>query len=882
MLDVQIRRFLLMTWLPLAAGLSRPATAQPVPVGEGSVTRVRLANGSTLLVREDPSTPVVALNIWVRAGSVDERADERGMAHLIEHMIFKGTRKRGVGEISRAVEAAGGYLNAFTSYEHTCFYVVLPSSRILEALDVQFDAFLNSSFDAKELAKEKEVVFEEMRMRQDDPWAWSWEILTRAVFTKSPYHWPIIGERDLLRKVDRSRLLSYYRTRYVPRNSVISVVGDVKASEVIQWVRKHFGVVKGPAPPARRFQDDPEPRALRVRLEPGDVKQVYASIGFPAVPWDHPDAAPLEILDSILGEGGASRLGVALREKNRSADEVSAAHFFGGHGGAFVIQGLTDAARLDTYGREVFAEIGRIAANGVPARELDKVKTNLKASKLFEKQSVDGQAKTLGYWELQGDYRREDAYLAALDAVTSDDLRRVAARYLVPRRATLVLYHPRGEAPEASPSRWQALFQSGLDSTAPSADPDRRAPGLRHIALSNGSDLWVKERHGVPLVSIGAFFKGGFPEEGNDRAGLTSLMTRCLMKGTSRRDFVRFAESLESLAAHLEPVLEEDYWGLTLDCLSSRIDESFALMAEALREPLFDAGEVDKEKTLQLAAIRRLKDDPAEYGFLRSALLTFAGTSYAHEPMGNERTLASFGAPDVRRWFERGATSRNLTWVVVGDVDPEAFRVLVEETFRGMPPGSARDRRSAREHRPVSAVHEETLDRKQATVILGFPAPRFEDRDYFTFKVLNAALNGMGARLFTELRDKRSLAYSVFAAHEALSEAGVYRAYIGCAPEKVAEARKGLLEVLRSVAEAPLSVEELSRSKSYITGLYQVGLQSNRAQMMSYARYQVSGPGAPLVDEYPGKIAAVSAKDVQEAARRCFLQGEPTWVILRP
>ena len=138
------------------------------------VVRYHLNNGATLLIKEDSSSPVVSLNLWIEAGSIDEKKDERGMAHLIEHMIFKGTTNRGVGAISKEVEAAGGYLNAFTSFEHTCFYVVLPSEQIEKALEVEFDAYLNSVFDAGELEKEKEVVFEEMRMRRDDPWRWSW------------------------------------------------------------------------------------------------------------------------------------------------------------------------------------------------------------------------------------------------------------------------------------------------------------------------------------------------------------------------------------------------------------------------------------------------------------------------------------------------------------------------------------------------------------------------------------------------------------------------------------------------------------------------------------------------------------------------------------
>jgi len=879
-----------MSLIPLFLGAGKsPVLADATLRSEGTpasgdVTRVKLKNGCTLLVKEDPTSPVVALNIWVGAGSVDERADERGMAHLIEHMIFKGTKKRGVGEISRAVEAAGGYLNAFTSYEHTCFYVVLPSSEIKTALDVQFDAFLNSAFDAGELAKEKEVVFEEMNMRQDDPWSWSWELLLKTLFTKNPYHWPVIGDKKVLQKVSRADLMAYYRSRYVPQNSVIAVVGNVKTPEIVKWVKDHFETAKSPVSPARRFSDDPPPKTLKILSEGGDVKQIYASLGFPTVPLSHPDAAALEILDSILGEGGASRLGVAIREKSRNADDVSAAHFHGNYGGVFVIQGLTDLKRLEDYAFDVFAQIGRIVSGGVTSQELAKVKTNVKASKIFEKQSVDGQAKTLGFWELQGDYRMEESFLTALDSVTSADLQRVCAKYLRPERATFLIYHPNTENPDASPVHWMNRFRSGLESTSVvRSDAVVKATGLHKISLSNGSELWIKERRGVPLVSVGAFFRGGFSEEGTSRAGLTALMTRCLMKGTQSHDFVKYAEALESLAAHLDPVMEDDYWGMALDCLSPKLPEAFALMSEALLEPRFETAEVEKEKTLLLAALKRQKDDPAEYGFLRSALLTYAGTSYAHEPLGTERTVSSFSASDLRAWFKKGAKADNLTWVVVGDVDSDEMKNLIEETYRKMPRGKLN-----KEKGPASppslkpAMYTEVLPKKQATLVLGFQAPRFDQKEYFTFRVLNALLNGMGARLFVELREKRSLAYSVFASHDALAQAGIYRAYIGCAPEKVAEAKAELMRVLNSLGDGEISDGELNRAKSYITGLYQVGLQSNQAQMLSYSRYQLAGPGAANMDAYPALIAAVTKKEVQEAAKRYFKKEAATWVLLSP
>jgi len=858
--------------------------AQTAPSPEGVVRRA-LPNGAVLLVKKDPSADVVSLNIWVEAGSIDEKDDERGMAHLIEHMIFKGTRHRGVGEISREVEAAGGFLNAFTSFEHTCYYVVLPSDRLSTALDVQFDAYTDPLFDAAELAKEKEVVFEEMRMRRDDPWSWSWELLFKNVFQRNPYHHPVIGDEKVLTKVPREKLLKYYKSHYVPRRTVITVVGNVEPEKVVDYVTAHFGKAPSPKPPVRRFESDPEPQRLALVAEEGDLKQTYLSLGFPTVPFEHEDGAALEVLESILGEGSSSRLTLAIREGTRSADEVSSDHFSGKYGGLFGVQGLTDAKRSEAFVSDLMGVLGRLSARGVGTRELSKVKNRVKASKIFEKQSMDGMAKSLGYWELQGGYEKEDEFLRRLDAVTSDDLRRVASKYLRASRATLIHYRPKGDPSPSEASAWQEKMEAVWRDAQEPVGKSRnavQATGLRRFAIPGGGTLLVKERHGLPVVSLGVFFEGGFPDEGPRQFGLTTLMTKCLLKGSGSMDHARFAESLEVLAARLDTVAEKDYWGITLDVLAPQFDEALSLAAQSLTRPTFDPLEVRKERDLQRALIDRLSDDPGEYGLLRSDVLTFQGTPYAHTLLGEAKTVSRWDERVVRSWYRSRVGRKGLTVVAVGDVDPDALRKKLAEHFATLPPGPSAQARKRISPRFKAQESRETMDRRQSTVVLGLAAPAFEEKDYFTLRVVSALLNGMGARLFVELREKKSLAYSVFASHEALSRSGIFQAYIGCAPQKEAQAREGLLQVLRSLGEEKVSEKELDRAKTYITGLYQVGLQSNRSQMASLARYEMTGPGAEWVARYPDLIARVTAKDIQDVARRLFKTEAMTWVVLGP
>ena len=849
-------------------------------ISDDGIARRQLKNGAVLLVKKDPTTPVVSLNLWIEAGSIDEKPGERGMAHLIEHMIFKGTTKRGVGEISREVEAAGGYLNAFTSFEHTCFYVVLPSDQLEKALEVEFDAYFNSTFDAGELEKEKEVVFEEMRMRQDDPWSWSWELLFKILYQRNPYHWPVIGDMNILKKVPRETLFNYYHKHYVPSNTVITVVGDVSVEKLSLWLDRNFAPVKRPKAPGRKFAVDKQPRSLQLRLEPGDVQQIYLSLGFPSVALTHPDAAALEILEAVLGDGTASRLNLAIREKSQSADEITSEHFAGKYGGAFVFQALTDSKRIENCLKDLMGEVKKILIHGVPEAELSKVKNKIKASKVFEKQSVDGQAKTLGFWELHGDYHMEEKFLKGLDAVTSNDLQVMAEKYLKPKNASLVLYHPKAQKLKGTSRYWQSILQSGLDSIGPSKSR-RPAGNLKTFALKNGSRLWVKERKGLPLVSLGVFMRGGFSQEERS-PGLTSLMTKCLLKGTRRKNHEEFSREIEALAAHLDPFMEKDYWGMTLDSLRENFEKSFDLMLESLTEPLFSDPEIEKEKKLQIAAIHRLKDDPAEYALLQSDILTFDKTPYAHMPMGTLDSLAAIRAGQLRKWHQTHLSARDMHWVAVGDFDGKSLQKFLDQKLPSAFPGKSTSQRGTTAP-PLSPRHFQlTTDGRQANLVLGFRAPLFGSREYFVFRVLNTLLNGMGGRLFLELREKRSLAYSVYAAHDAGLMAGAYQFYIGCAPAKIEEAKRELLKVLSDFAKEAVSPAELQRAKTYMIGLYRVGLQSNRSQVHSYARYAMSPYGAAAVDRFPGIIQKITAREVQAAVKKYLRTENHTWVELVP
>ena len=278
----------------------------------------------------------------------------------------------------------------------------------------------------------------------------------------------------------------------------------------------------------------------------------------------------------------------------------------------------------------------------------------------------------MGFWQLQGDYRLEEKFLAALDAVTASDVLEVCRKYIQPRRATLLFYRPKTEKGFDSGLHWQAKLEKALVAAQPL---NVKRPGknerLQRFKLSNGSKLLVRERHGVPLVSLGVYLKGGFRDEKEAQSGLTSLMTRVLLKGTEKRSYAEYSRVVESLASHVDPVLEKDYWGVTSEALSTQLDQVFNLMMETFLTPAFTKEEVEKEKQMQLAALAPApEDDPSEYALLKSDVSTFTGTPYAHPPQGTAKSVARLSPQEVRGWYEKLRRASNMTWVAVGDVDP--------------------------------------------------------------------------------------------------------------------------------------------------------------------------------------------------------------------
>ena len=421
-------------------------------ISPDSVVRTILPNGLTVLVRPDHSAPVVAIVTVVKAGYFDETDDVVGIAHVLEHMFFKGTEKRGVGEIAKQTKAAGGYLNAHTIYDNTTYYTVLPAAGFAAGLEIQADAYAHSLIDAGELARELEVIIQEAKRKTDNPSALVTESLYELLHDRHRMRRWRIGHEAGLRRLDRDAMHRFYRNFYRPSNTVVAIAGDVDADDAIERINALYGELPQGSPernagPAEGHHDD-----FRYRELAGDITQSQLVLGWRTMPALHEDTPILDVVAGLLGSGRASRLYRSLRDR-KLASSVSVYNYTPTEVGVFVTHAEMSPEKIADAAGAIWEEVRALREDPIDPAELERVRRIFESRWIRRLETMEGQANHLAEWEALGAWQLGDEYLARVMSVTAEDVRRVARHYLAPERAGVVAYRPAKGTPVAADER---------------------------------------------------------------------------------------------------------------------------------------------------------------------------------------------------------------------------------------------------------------------------------------------------------------------------------------------------------------------------------------------------------------------------------------------
>lgn len=858
--------------------------------GSRPIVSTTLPNGLRVVVCRSDAAPVVALQVWVGVGSADETEAQGGLAHVHEHMLFKGTLeggpraqgkiRRGVGEIAAEIERSGGEINAWTSYDQTVYHVVMAARFFDTGLDVLADAIQRSAFDKDELSRELEVILEEIKRSEDSPGSRTSRALFETAFTAHPYRRPVIGYSEVVKAFTRDDVLAFFDAHYRADRLTVIAVGDVDPDEATRKIAAAFSSAPLGALPLAARPREPVQSAIRSRGLVDDVEESHLAIGFAGPSLLDEDMPAVDVLSVLLGQGESSRLVTRVKRDLQLVNETYCYAYTPKDPGLVVVGAALHHDKLESAIAALGTEVRKVRESRPRAAEIDKAKTLLASEVIYGRETVEGMARRIGTWTLlTGEPGFEARYQERVAAVTADDVRRVAEKILTPERANVVALVPRAAEGLVDAQHLKDTARNALTGSAKRAKA-KANDGVVRVELPTGTRVIIERDATNPIVTVRSAWLGGLRGEDDDTAGYTHLAAELLSRGTKKLPAAGFAETLDAMAGHVDGFAGRNSFGMRATLLKPHLDRGLGMFFDAMNEAAFAPEELERLRTLVLEDMKNKLDNPAGLAFELFGRSLWLKHPYRRDVLGTPASLKNADSAGLRAFWHKRALPAQTVLSFVGDVDPDDVIEAVSEALAGQSEGSAAKPAPGLEPPPAAPrVARLVRARAQAHLVTGTRGLTLDDNDRFSLELLSSALSGQGGRLFLELRDKQSLCYSVSAFAVEGIEPGSFAVYMGTSPDKVDRALAGIDELLAAVADQGITAAELDRSKRYLIGSHQIGLQRLGSRASAMALNELYGLGHLAHRAYPTQVEAVALADVQRVARKVLAGARVTAVV---
>ena len=867
---IQVSKLVASALLFAMANL-KAAPPEPLPMiafPPSTAQKWILPNGLTIIVQEDHSAPVASVQAWCSTGSVDE--DQHlgaGLSHILEHMLFKGTKTRSANQIAQSIQDVGGYINAYTSFDRTVFWIDVPKDGVSTALEVLADAMMNSNLPPDEYKKEQEVIRREFAMGMDDPDRMASLLLFATAYQRHPYRFPVIGELEIYNQLTQEQVMQYYKTRYVPNNLTFVVVGDVNGEKVQQQLSDLFNAYPEKSLKPVFIPSEPPQLGRREVHKEFATELTHFSMAWHIPEVTSPDVPALDLLSTILGDGRSSRLYQRVREEAGLAFGISAFSYTPGDPGLFGIDATLDPKKREAAEQLALQIVDEVKQSGVTADELDKAKKITLSQHLGALTTMRGQASDIGSnWLLTRDLNFSRHYLDAVQQVTLDDVKRVAKTYLTENNLTVVSLNPKGS----------------LSGKAELVKPVA-AGEIQKFELSNGLRLLVREDHRLPLVGMGAVFRGGLLAETPQDNGITRLMTKVLLKGTKTRTAEQIANELESVGASISSEAGNNSFSVSVDVMKPDVKRGFSLLSDVLLNSTFPEKAIAREKEIQIAAIQQEEEQLTSVArnIMREAL--FPQHPYALRSNGSVGAVQHLTQKDLLDFRDRYVVARNGVIYVFGDVKADEIKQLVEQALGNMKAG-ALTLIDAKASMPLAktTMVESRKDKAQGVIMVGFRGASLSSPDRYALELIDEASSDLGSRFFIRIRQQMGLAYYVGASQMQGLVPGLFAFYLGTDPQKLERVRTELLDEIHNLANDGLTPEELQRAKKKLIGQQEIANQSNDAFGYHCALDELYGLGFNYYKQLEYHVNAVTLDDVKKVAAKYFRDQPYVLATVRP
>jgi zinc protease len=870
-----------------------------------SYQKYRLSNGLTVILHEDHSLPLVAVNLWYRVGSKDEKPGRTGFAHLFEHLMFTGSKHVPGNAIDVIMESAGGSNNADTENDRTSYYDIAPAALLEALLWIEADRLtsLDEVMTRKQLDLQRDVVRNERRQSYENrPYGRAHLVIPEEMYPKShPYHWPVIGSHRDLEAATVADVQAFFRRYYVPSNASLVVAGDFRPARARQWIDQYFGWIPrapepehGHAPPVALAR--PKVRTFRDRVQLPRVYYVYHS---PAA--YQPGDAEADLLARVIAGGKNSRLYKSLVYEQRIAQDVAAFQDSHRLGSLFyVVVTAKPGHSLARIERAIAAEIAKVRREPPKARELERVRNGIEMAFFQSLEQVEQRARTLnGYEYFYGDPGSIDRDLQRYRRARPRALQRLAREVLRPdRRLTMRFFPgklPDPERPEPparrAAGRAAAARAEAIDAALPPRDhpvpahmtrqpplPSQRdfaVPAAVTLRLGNGIPVFVVERHDRPLVSVALAVDAGAEHDQPARPGLASLTANMLDEGAGRRDALEIAAAMEQLGAELGTVADRDAGYVLLDVLRKNLDPALAVMADVALRPHLSAAEFQRVQGDRVTLLVERRDDPGYVArVVYDRVLYGEEHPYGRRVLGTEAAVKGITVGDLRRFYEQRYTPHHAAFVVVGDVRPREIRDRLEHLFgswTAATPAGSRPRVEL--EAPRRGWPRVTLvDRpgaEQSEIVAGRPGAARKTPDHAAMLVMNTILGGsFTSRLNTNLREEHGYTYGAHSRFEFRRGPGPFWAGAAVKTDTTEDAVRQILREFERLGRSAPPPDEVAKARTVVVRSLPEFFQRNASIARLLTDLWVHDLPIQYYERFARAVGAVTGAQVRRQAQR--------------
>lgn len=867
----------------------------------GGIEELQLnSNGLSVLLMEDHSAPVLTFMVTYNVGSRNEVTGTTGATHLLEHLMFKGTdkynREDGTG-LDALLQNRGAFLNATTWLDRTNYYENLPSEHLELVVDIEADRMRNLWLREEDRRPEMTVVRNEFERGENSPFnALNKEIWASAIVAH-PYHHSTIGWRSDIEGVPIEKLRAFYNTYYWPNNATVTVIGDFDKKEALGLIKKYYGAIpSSPDPIPEVYTEEPEQQgARRVQLERSGQLGVVG-IGFKAPKGSHEDYMGLSVLDNILTNGKTSRLYKALIDPGK-ATNVFDFYFPFKDPSLFVTYGfLAPGAAHEEVEQILWDQINDIKENGVTQAEVDRAINQITAQTAFDRDGSFSIASQINEAIAMGDWTFYVRYPEEVKSVTPEQIQEAVKTYFVKEKSTTGYFIPKKPGSEsqvtASKNKWSdeelesKLYYRNHDFEASNSDNidvgdireeiDSDTDLASQITKTSIGDIEVYTMPtGVKdVVTIKGSLAAGDWYTPDSNSMIADMTGNMLDKGTLSKDKFEIAEELENIGASISFGVGSNTLSFNAKCLTKDVPKVMALLAEQLKEPAFDAAELEKLKVQRKGAFQRNLEDT---GFLAGSKLSqiLYPKDHPNYQVPVEQLIEDIDkvtVEDLKAFHKKYYGTKTLKLVAVGDLKPNAIEREVEKAFKGWSGGISYEKPTPASL-PVSTIDETVFmeDKTSVSVNMGIPLTIDEEHpDYLPLMLGTYVLGGnFSARLMSTVRDKEGLTYGIGSNISGVTMSdGHWQLSATFAPNLLAQGMKSTMRELRDWVDNGITEEELAAKKSTISGSAKVQLATTSGVANYIHDIALRDRSVSYADEYFEDIDALTLDEVNEAIKK--------------